>query len=189
MRDEPSDIVLEWLGVTVEGGRVTRLSWIDQGLTGIIPSDIGALSALRLLKISYNELSGSIPPTVAAVTSLDTCVYLHDNSLSGLVPSTLSNLEFLWLNRTAPTNSPGPIYLHTKSEVQDYLLSLWRHSVLRLLKYSIVITKKRQDILSTPPSTPILPSLSSPTTRTASPTISSPTSTRCTVATKIVLLS
>ena len=36
MRDEPSDDVSEWCGVTVEEGRVTKLFWGCQGLIGII---------------------------------------------------------------------------------------------------------------------------------------------------------
>ena len=45
-RDELSDNVSKWKGVTVEGGRVTRLDWYDEGLAGTIPSELGALSAL-----------------------------------------------------------------------------------------------------------------------------------------------
>ena len=29
MRDEPSDDVFQWYGVTVDGGRVTTLLWYD----------------------------------------------------------------------------------------------------------------------------------------------------------------
>ena len=49
MRDEPSDDVSEWLEVMVEGGQVTKLLWQGQGLSGTIPAEIGALSALRFL--------------------------------------------------------------------------------------------------------------------------------------------
>ena len=57
MRDEPSDNLAEWLGVTVEGWRVTELIWAydeslmdddieHEPLTGTIPAEIGALDGL-----------------------------------------------------------------------------------------------------------------------------------------------
>ena len=55
MRDEPSDDVSEWLGVTVEGGRVSRLIWWHMGLSGTIPTEIGALSTLRRLYLYDNN--------------------------------------------------------------------------------------------------------------------------------------
>ena len=60
MRDEPSDDVSEWLGVIVEGGKVTSLNWPWQGLMGAIPTESGALSALQVIPLYINKLSGSI---------------------------------------------------------------------------------------------------------------------------------
>ena len=37
IRDEPSDDVSEWWGLSVEGGRVTMLDWDYEGLSGTIP--------------------------------------------------------------------------------------------------------------------------------------------------------
>mmetsp|Transcript_29109 Transcript_29109/g.58128 ORF Transcript_29109/g.58128 Transcript_29109/m.58128 type:complete len:222 (-) Transcript_29109:480-1145(-) len=99
MRDEPSDDVSEWFGVTVEGGRVTRLRW-NQGLSGAIPAEIGALSALTALDLGRNKLNGAIPPTIGALSSLTT-LDLSYNFLSGIVPyhlSNLLNLEYLNLS-------------------------------------------------------------------------------------------
>ena len=65
MRDEPSDNLAEWLGVTVEGGRVTNLWWskytIGEPLTGTIPAEIGALDGLTLLSLNHNQICGHLP--------------------------------------------------------------------------------------------------------------------------------
>ena len=91
-----------WSGVRVEGGMVTKLEWGLEGLSGTILSEIGALSALRCLKLYRKELSGSIPPTIGALRNLE-YLFLSYNPLSSVVPSTLStltNLEHLWLHGT-----------------------------------------------------------------------------------------
>ena len=144
MRDEPSDNVSEWLGVFVEEGRVTELEWRNLGLTGTIPAEIGALSALTKLSLYNNKLNGAIPQTIGALSSL-TILYLSNNSLSGVVPysfSNLLNLEYLFLLDNNLSNDPGD--LDGKREIQDYFISLWRHPTIRLLNYGIAITKKRQ---------------------------------------------
>eukprot|EP00518_Triparma_eleuthera_P022192 CAMPEP_0197572254 /NCGR_PEP_ID=MMETSP1320-20131121/42366_1 /TAXON_ID=91990 /ORGANISM="Bolidomonas sp., Strain RCC2347" /LENGTH=448 /DNA_ID=CAMNT_0043134759 /DNA_START=140 /DNA_END=1484 /DNA_ORIENTATION=+ len=96
MRDKPSDVVSEWYRVTVEGGRVTGLQWDEQGLTGTIPAEIGALSALIGLDLSHNKLNGAIPPTIGALSSL-THLGLNINYLlaTGTIPAEIGALSAL----------------------------------------------------------------------------------------------
>ena len=141
MRDEPRDDMSEWWGVTMEGGRVTRLEWDEESLSGTIPSEIGALSALRSLRLCDNELSGSIPPTIGALTNLES-LGQSDNPLSGIVPFTLSNLKNLRglrLTNTELTYAPTN-YLKSDSVVQDFLYTLWLPQALRFLNHCIAIT-------------------------------------------------
>ena len=151
MRDEPSDVVSEWFGVRVEGGRVTRLDWDEYTicfyLTGTIPAEIGALSALTILYLNGNQLNGAIPPTIGALSSL-THLHLDYNSLSGVIPYSLCNLpnlESLHLSDNNLSANPGNLY--TRPGVQDFLLSYFRHSTIRLLDYGIAITNKRQEVV------------------------------------------
>ena len=136
MGDEPSDDVSEWYGVEVWGGWVTMLQWfVDYGLLGTIPFEIGALSALGGLYLNFNKLSCSIPPMIGALTNLIllylgnnelrgyippvigalsnlTVLHLHCNPLSVVVPSALSNLinpDYLELHETALINAPNNI--------------------------------------------------------------------------------
>ena len=143
------DDVSKWLGVTVEGGRVTELWWpsyrIGEDLTGTIPAEIGALSALTVLNLSDNKLNGAIPPTIGALSSL-TYLFLNNNSLSGVLPysfSNLLNLAKLTLQRNNLSNDQNQ-YLGNKPGVQDFFISLFRHPTIRLLNFGIAITKKRQ---------------------------------------------
>jgi len=134
--------------VTVEGGRVTKLWWQGFGLSGAIPAEIGALSALTELLLNDNELNGAIPPTIGALFSLKR-LDLGRNSLSGVIPhsfSNLLNLEYLYLLDNNLSNDQNQ-YFKNKQQVQDFLNSLWRPQTIRLLNYSIAITKKRQAAL------------------------------------------
>ena len=147
------DDVSEWLGVTVEGGRVTKLNWGEQNLDGMISAEVGALSALYYLRLGDNSLRGTIPPSIGALTSLKTLL-LRDNELSGEVPSTLANLtnlNELGLHDNHLNNAPDS-YFEYKPETQVYLHSLCREPTLRLLNYGIAITKARLDASSSPPS-------------------------------------
>ncbi|CAI5952228.1 unnamed protein product [Closterium sp. NIES-65] len=63
-------------------------------LSGAIPPDIGALTALQELKLYNNQLSGAIPPTIGALTSLE-IMNLFNNQLSGAIPSTISTITSL----------------------------------------------------------------------------------------------
>ena len=90
MRDEVSDDVTEWCGVTVKGGRVAKLYWGSQGLSGSIPAEIGALSALTTLLLIDNKLHGAVPSTIGALSSLAE-LDLRYNLLSGVVPYSFSN--------------------------------------------------------------------------------------------------
>ena len=111
-----------------ESGRVTGLSkTVDRfssdygslenmGLSGVIPPEIGDLTALTDLELSssslsdgpLNELTGSIPQELGNLSSLE-WLSLAGNGLSGTIPSEIGNLTSLtslWLYSNQLT---GPI--------------------------------------------------------------------------------
>ena len=87
MRDEPSDDLAGWLGVTVEGGRVTKLHWsedtIGEGepLTGTIPAEIGALDGLTSLILDNNQICGHLPSEIGRLTAPSVDVRLQPSKL------------------------------------------------------------------------------------------------------------
>ena len=77
--DDPSE---QWPGVTMENGRVVKLSLEDVGLTGAVPAEVGRLTALRHLNVSRNALT-LLPAEIGQLTSLER-LDLDDNLLTSV---------------------------------------------------------------------------------------------------------
>ena len=103
--------VRDWYGVRLnEEGRVVRLAFGSNNLTGHLSSQLGRLTALDSLKINGNSLGGPIPTSLGRLAKLKV-LSLSDNDLTGSIPPTLgnlSNLEELSLDRNALTGSIPP---------------------------------------------------------------------------------
>ncbi|KAH9716326.1 protein kinase domain-containing protein [Citrus sinensis] len=97
-----SSSVCNWTGVTcdVRTHRVTALNIYGLNLTGTIPSELGNLSSLQTLDLSFNWFSGSIPASIFNMSSL-LSIRFTNNTLFGELPPNfcnhLSNLESLFL--------------------------------------------------------------------------------------------
>ncbi|MDE2721627.1 Ig-like domain-containing protein, partial [Candidatus Palauibacter polyketidifaciens] len=82
----------------------------QEGLTGTIPPELGALTELKALFLSTNNLTGPIPPELGALAKLDT-LSLWNNQLEGSIPRELGNLGSLvtlWLGTNRLTGSIPP---------------------------------------------------------------------------------
>lgn len=90
-----------WAGIGCNGNNfVTRLAFEDNGLSGSIPSEVGALSSLKTLRLERGKLSGSLPATLGDLANLEK-LDLDYNNLWGTLPSTfqhLTNLKLVDLN-------------------------------------------------------------------------------------------
>jgi len=80
--------------VECNGADLSELFLTGVQLTGYIPSDIGAFTALTYLDLANNSLTSSIPCSLGACTAL-TALFLNDNDLSGSVCSNLGQLSHL----------------------------------------------------------------------------------------------
>ena len=80
----------EWRGVTMENGRVVKLELRGVGLTGAVPAEVGRLSALRVLWLSFNQLT-SVPAEIGQLTSLE-YLWLSGNKLTS-VPAAIRELR------------------------------------------------------------------------------------------------
>ncbi|GMH62053.1 hypothetical protein TL16_g03398 [Triparma laevis f. inornata] len=77
--------VTKWNLVTVKSGRITRLDWYNQNLSGTINSEISKLDELFYLGIGRNLLNGGIPASIGTMVHLSV-IELSNNRLSGPVP-------------------------------------------------------------------------------------------------------
>lgn len=90
-----------WPGIQVTGTppRVTVVTLLGHDLDGPIPIELGTLSQLQTLDLSFNQLTGPIPAELGKLTRLVN-LDLSWNELSGPIPAEmghLSDLELLWL--------------------------------------------------------------------------------------------
>jgi Leucine-rich repeat (LRR) protein len=66
----------------------------SNNLKGTIPTEILALSSLKRLALAYNDLTGPITGSIAALVNLE-FLSLHDNAFTGSIPSQLGQLTKL----------------------------------------------------------------------------------------------
>ncbi|MQL99849.1 hypothetical protein Taro_032580 [Colocasia esculenta] len=97
-----------WEGVKCNDSRVTRLSLSTMGLKGTLSGDIGQLSELQSLDLSYNkDLGSTLTPQIGNLKKLATLI-LAGCSFSGSIPTEIGNLpqlSFLALNSNNFTGS------------------------------------------------------------------------------------
>ncbi|XP_064959378.1 probable inactive receptor kinase At2g26730 [Musa acuminata AAA Group] len=101
----------DWVGVTCDDNRtaVVILRLPGVGLVGPIPSGtLGNLSALRVLSLRSNRLSGPIPADFRGLALLRS-LYLQNNLLSGSIPSGLTQLTRLVRLDLSGNNLTGAI--------------------------------------------------------------------------------
>lgn len=79
----------DWLGVSLGGTwwRVRGLTLWKLGLDGIIPAELGGLTALKRLDLFGNELTGAVPAELAEL-DLER-LKISGNDLSGCLPAGL----------------------------------------------------------------------------------------------------
>jgi len=120
-----TELVSDWYGITVNGGHVTEVRLRDNGLTGSIPPGLANLTSLEWLYIPYNGLTGSIPPELGNLASLVN-LNLPGNNLTGSIPpelGNLTNLETLSLTSNYGLTGEIPSELGNLSSLKSLYLS------------------------------------------------------------------
>ena len=106
----------KWTGVVVSGisGSLPRVRELSIGigdgsrpaLMGVVPPELGKLSALNYLDLSGNALTGNIPAELGNLSVLRVLL-LQDNSLTGSIPPELGNLANLYKLDVSGNNLSG----------------------------------------------------------------------------------
>ncbi|KAL4625633.1 hypothetical protein ACB092_05G039700 [Castanea dentata] len=92
----------------------------SNNLSGSIPTEISDLFELRFLNLSRNHLMGKIPEKIGSMKELES-VDLSRNHLSGEIPPSMSNLTFLSLLDLSYNNLSGRIPSSTQLQSFDAL--------------------------------------------------------------------
>ena len=104
--DAPLD---QWYGVRVDrNGRVLDLGLSVNNLSGSIPPELANLASLERLILNLNPLTGSIPPELGNLANLLT-LRIWENELSGPIPPELGNLASLETLSIGGNNITGSI--------------------------------------------------------------------------------
>ncbi|KAK3419482.1 hypothetical protein EUGRSUZ_G00039 [Eucalyptus grandis] len=130
----------DWDGIVCTNSRITSITLSSMGLTGSLPGDIGQLSELQILDLSYNRgLTGSLPTQIGnlmkltnlilvgcgfsgripdSIGSLQNLVFLslNSNGFSGQIPPTIGNLSRLYWLDLADNQLTGSIPVSKGSE-------------------------------------------------------------------------
>lgn len=93
--DDPCGTTTPWEGVACTNSRITTLKLSTMGLKGTLSGDIGQLTQLQTLDLSYNkELGGSLIPNIDNLKKLTTLI-LAGCSFTGNIPNELGNIPLL----------------------------------------------------------------------------------------------
>ncbi|WVZ95237.1 hypothetical protein U9M48_041028 [Paspalum notatum var. saurae] len=86
---------------------LVSLDLSKNNLTGSIPQQIGLIN-LAILNVSYNYLSGQIPPSLGQCLVLS-FLHMESNQLDGIIPQTLMNLKAMQQIDLSRNNLSGQI--------------------------------------------------------------------------------
>ncbi|UCD37550.1 MAG: VCBS repeat-containing protein [Fidelibacterota bacterium] len=102
-----SGSVSSWYRVTVTDGRVAEVELYSNNLTGTIPSSIGDLVDLTILRLDDNALTGTVPAEICSLTSL-TQLRLNANQLTAIPDeiNDLTQLQYLYLSNNQLVDLP-----------------------------------------------------------------------------------
>ncbi|KAF7130045.1 hypothetical protein RHSIM_Rhsim10G0032500 [Rhododendron simsii] len=99
-------------GIPGEIGTLSKLTHLDLsynfGLQGVLPPDLGNLTQLVHLDLSVTDIGGPIPSTIGNLSSL-AYLSLYSNQLSGSIPPEIGNLKNLVEMDLSSNNFRGPI--------------------------------------------------------------------------------
>ncbi|XP_042492171.1 leucine-rich repeat receptor protein kinase HPCA1 isoform X4 [Macadamia integrifolia] len=104
----------QWEGVTCTNSRVTALLFDGNQLSGKIPSTVGLVQTLEVLRLDRNSLIGPVPSNLNNLTSINELNLAH-NQLTGSVPDLtgMDSLNYVDLSNNSFAQSEAPSWFST----------------------------------------------------------------------------
>ncbi|GAB2288969.1 hypothetical protein Dimus_023274 [Dionaea muscipula] len=145
------DPCAQWVGVMCNNSRVISLRLSTMGLEGELSGDIGSLTELRTLDLSFNRgLTGTLTPALGDLSNLDILILagcgftgripeelgklkqlrflaLNSNYLTGGIPPSLGNLSNVYWLDFSDNQLTGPIPVSTPTSPGLDLLAKAKH--------------------------------------------------------------
>eukprot|EP01018_Ginkgo_biloba_P024964 Gb_08019 [translate_table: standard] len=122
--NDPDPCGSHWVGVSCIGSQITSLILTSMNLRGTLANDIGYLSELQSLDLSYNQnLTGPIPNTLGKLINLMTLI-LVGCGFNGRIPNELGMLQNLTFLDLSSNKLIGPIPPPLGNLTKLYLLDL-----------------------------------------------------------------
>ncbi|KAL2939532.1 hypothetical protein RDABS01_033691, partial [Bienertia sinuspersici] len=92
-------------------------------LTGIIPPTIGLVQTLEVVRLDWNSISGSIPSNISNLTSV-TDMLLSNNNLTGIMPNLtgMNRLSYLDMSNNSFEASDFPSWLTELPSLTDLIM-------------------------------------------------------------------
>ena len=125
--------VKDWWGITVENNRVTSIDFFwdwdsTQNMAGEIVDEFWDLTALEVIDLSVNQISGSISPKIENHTNL-TVLKLNTNNLEESIPNELGNLTKLQIVNMGNNQLTGPIPPELENLADLQILSIYSNQL------------------------------------------------------------
>jgi hypothetical protein len=98
--DKPNEC--NWYGTSCIANIVNVINFMNQGLEGSIPDDVGLWTELKYFYAGNNKLTGSLPSSIGLWTSLEV-FYVFNNQLAGSLPSSIGRWTSIF-DFSAPNN-------------------------------------------------------------------------------------
>ncbi|KAG4401468.1 hypothetical protein GLYMA_07G270800v4 [Glycine max] len=104
-----SDPCDDWVGIKCKNSHITSITLSSTGLAGQLSGDIGSLSELETLDLSYNkDLTGPLPESIGELKKLATLI-LVGCSFKGPIPDSIGNMQELLFLSLNSNSFSGPI--------------------------------------------------------------------------------
>jgi len=134
--NDTTSSVCDWGGVTVMDGKITRLSVVNNKLSGEIPASFGDLVNLTFLNLGINQLTGQVPESIGNLVGLET-LEMTRNQFTGGIPASIGNLTNLVYINFAINKLSEPLPDTFSNLVNLEIFSIERNAVTGTIPVSI----------------------------------------------------